>query len=253
MTVSDDTLAKKCSDLIKNSSRIVLLSGAGMSTSAGLPDFRGPNGIYQRKMGVEPERIFDIEFFRKEPGFFYEFHREFLKSLETIEPTFSHFFFSRLEKSGRLSGVITQNIDALHQRAGSGNVLEIHGSVWKSTCTDCGQSWGYEESLSMAFSSKVPRCDSCGGVIKPDVVFFGEMVKHLERSRELARNADLFFVVGSSLSVTPAALLPTITKGKIVVVNRGNINEQNLPRTRVEIFADEDIDTFFRNVERFLC
>lgn len=231
----------------------MLLSGAGMSTSAGLPDFRGPNGLYKQKMGVEPERIFDIEFFRKDPGFFYEFHREFLKSLEKIEPTFSHFFFSRLERSGRLSGVITQNIDALHQRAGSGNVLEIHGSVWKSACTDCGRSWDYKESLSMAFSAKVPRCGSCGGVIKPDVVFFGEMVRQLEESRDMAQKSDLFIVAGSSLVVTPAAHLPSLSDGKIVVVNRGNIEERNLPRARVEIFADEDIDTFFRKVESFLC
>jgi NAD-dependent deacetylase len=250
-----DTIAAKaenCAKLIKESQKIVLLSGAGMSTSAGLPDFRGPDGVYRREMEVEPERIFDIDWFNSDPSFFYGFHREFLRSLEKINPTFSHFFFSRLEKTGRLSGVITQNIDALHQRAGSKNVLEIHGSVWKSTCTSCGRSWGYDESVSMAFSSKVPRCESCGGVIKPDVVFFGEMVKHLEECREMALGSDLFIVAGSSLVVTPAALLPSLSGGKIVVVNRGNIEEQNLPRARVDIFVDEDIDTFFRNVERWL-
>ncbi|HDQ93093.1 MAG TPA: RNA polymerase subunit sigma [Synergistetes bacterium] len=224
-----------------------------MSTGAGLPDFRGPNGIYRREMGVEPERIFDIDWFNRDPSFFYGFHREFLRSLETIQPTFSHFFFSRLEKTGKLSGVITQNIDALHQRAGSEKVLEIHGSVWKSACTDCGKSWGYKESLSMTFTSKIPRCDFCNGIIKPDVVFFGEMVKHLEESREMAQGSDLFIVAGSSLVVTPAALLPSLSRGRIIVVNRGNTDENNLPGSRVEIFADEDIDTFFQQVENFLC
>ncbi len=247
------TKAEKCARLIKESQRIVLLSGAGMSTSAGLPDFRGPDGIYRREMGVDPERIFDINWFIRDPSFFYGFHRDFLRSLEKIEPTFSHNFFAKLEETGKLSGVITQNIDALHQRAGSKRVLEIHGSVWESACMSCGKTWDYEKSVSMAFSSNVPRCDSCGGVVKPDVVFFGEMVKFLEESREMARNSDLFIVAGSSLVVTPAALLPSLSGGKIVVVNRGNIEERNLPRARVQIFADEDIDTFFRTVERWLC
>ena len=244
------SIAGECAALINASNRIVLLSGAGMSTSAGLPDFRGPNGIYKRKMGVEPERVFDIEWFRKEPGFFYEFHREFLRSLKTIEPTFSHSFFASLERMGKMSGIVTQNIDALHQRAGSKNVLEIHGSIWKSFCTDCGKEWNYEDSVSLAFSCDVPRCDLCRGVIKPDIVFFGEMVKRLEESRKLALGSDLFFVAGSSLNVTPAALLPSMTGGTIVVVNKGQISEHYLPRERIRIFAEEDIDTFFRAVEK---
>ena len=102
----------------------------------------------------------------------------------------------------------------------------------------------------MAFAYDVPRCDSCGGVIKPDIVFFGEMVKHLEESRELARRSDLFFVVGSSLNVTPAALLPAMSAGKIVVVNKGEIARHYLPRERIDLLVEEDIDTFFKAVER---
>lgn len=241
--------ARECAAMIERSDRIVLLSGAGMSTSAGLPDFRGPDGIYSRRMGVEPERIFDIDWFREKPSFFYNFHREFLRSLETVVPTFSHRFFASLERMGKISGVVTQNIDALHQRAGSKKVLEVHGSIWKSFCMNCGKEWSYDESLSLAFSCDVPYCDLCSGLIKPDVVFFGEMVKYLEESRELARTADLFFVAGSSLNVTPAALLPSMTSGKIVVVNKGDIEHQYLPRKRIDILAGEDIDTFFRAVE----
>ncbi|MDO9508437.1 MAG: Sir2 family NAD-dependent protein deacetylase, partial [Thermovirgaceae bacterium] len=241
-----ETTSAECAELIKASRRIVLLSGAGMSTNAGLPDFRGPNGIYKQKLGADPERVFDIDWFRREPSFFYEFHREFLSSLNTIEPTFSHTFFASLEKMGKMSGIVTQNIDALHQRAGSKKVFEMHGSVWKSFCTNCGREWNYEDSVSLAFSCDVPRCDSCSGLIKPDVVFFGEMVKQLEESRDLARSADLFFVVGSSLNVTPAALLPSMTRGAIVVVNKGEISGFHLPRERIQIFAEEDIDTFFR-------
>lgn len=251
--VSDlEATARECSELIKASNRIVLLSGAGLSTSAGLPDFRGPNGIYKRKMGVEPERVFDIEWFRRDPSFFYEFHREFLRSLKIIEPTFSHRFFASLEQQGKMSGIVTQNIDALHQRAGSKKVFEIHGGVWKSSCINCGREWGYEDSVSLAFSSDVPLCDSCQGIIKPDVVFFGEMVKHLEESRKLASGTDLFFVVGSSLNVTPAALLPSLASGAIIVVNKGEISDHYLPRKQIRIFAEEDIDTFFRAVEKVM-
>lgn len=240
--------ASFCSDLIERSNRIVLLSGAGMSTSAGLPDFRGPGGIYRRKLGVDPERIFDIDWFKRDPSFFYRFHREFLQSLEKIEPTFAHRFFASLEKEGKLSGIITQNIDSLHQRAGSSRVMEFHGGVWSSFCTSCGRTWGYNESVAMTFASDVPRCESCGGVIKPDIVFFGEMVKHLEESNELAREADLFFVVGSSLNVTPAALLPALSGGNIVVVNKGEIALHYLPPERIDLLVEEDIDTFFRAV-----
>ncbi len=252
MDVNIDRIASMCADWIRSSQRVVLLSGAGMSTSAGLPDFRGPNGIYRRKMGVEPEMIFDIGWFRQRPQFFYEFHREFLRSLEKIEPTFSHRFFAGLEKEGKMSGIITQNIDALHQRAGSVNVLEFHGGVWSSSCTGCGKNWDYRQSLDMAFSADVPECDLCGGVIKPDVVFFGEMVKHLEESREMARNSDLMFVAGSSLNVTPAALLPALSKGRIVVVNKGDISHHYLPMERIDLFAEEDIDTFFKAVKQAL-
>jgi len=235
--------------LVAESGRTVLLSGAGMSTSAGIPDFRGPDGIYKRQMNVDPERIFDIDWFNRDPSFFYDFHREFLSTLKTVEPSFAHSFFARLEDQNLLSGVITQNIDSLHQKAGSKNVLEIHGGVWKSFCTQCGKWWGFDDSVSMAFDQKVPRCDSCDGVIKPDIVFFGEMVKHLEECRKLARGADLFIVAGSSLTVSPAAMLPALSSGKIVVVTMGEISSGYLPEHRIDLRVDRDLDDFFREVD----
>ncbi|MFP4481397.1 MAG: SIR2 family NAD-dependent protein deacylase [Thermovirgaceae bacterium] len=243
---------QKCASLLENSKRVVLLSGAGMSTSAGLPDFRGPQGIYRQKLHTNPERIFDIDAFYEDPRFFYNFHREFLRSAKTIVPTFAHKFFAALEREEILGGIITQNIDALHQRAGSRKVYEIHGGIWKSFCTECGKTWGYEESLELAFEHDVPHCESCGGVIKPDIVFFGEMVKHLNDCRTLAESADLFFVVGSSLVVTPAALLPSMTRGDVIIVNKGDISRTYLPQERVVLHAEEDIDTFFRAVNEIL-
>jgi len=247
-----ESQARKCAERLQNTRKAVLLSGAGMSTNAGLPDFRGPKGIYRQKLHTDPERIFDIDYFYQDPRFFYDFHREFLRSVEKIKPTFAHRFFAALEKEGILEGVITQNIDSLHQRAGSKKVYEIHGGIWKSFCIDCGKTWGYEESLKMAFEYEVPRCDRCGGVVKPDIVFFGEMVKHLEECKALSSSAELLFVVGSSLVVTPAALLPSMTKGDIIVVNKGEISRTYLPQERVLLHAEEDIDDFFRAVNEHL-
>ena len=249
--IQNMTLAEQCADAIRKSDRIVLLSGAGLSTSAGIPDFRGPNGIYRRKMKMDPERIFDIDFFYRKPEFFYEFHREFLRALDAVEPTFSHRFFARLEKDGKLSGIVTQNIDSLHQRAGSRNVLEIHGGIWSSTCVSCRRTYDYETSKRKTFEEDVPRCE-CGGVIKPDIVFFGENVKHLDECQNLAYEADLMIVAGSSLVVTPAALLPSMCQGTIVVVNKGEFCRSYLRPERISIFAEEDIDAFFREVSALL-
>jgi len=241
-------LAQICADEIKKANNIVLLSGAGMSTNAGIPDFRGPNGIYRRQLGVNPERIFDIDYFLEDPSFFYKFHREFLQTLKNIKPTYAHKFFAALEKNGKLKGIITQNIDSLHQMAGSKNVMEIHGGIWKSFCIDCNKTWDYEESMKLVFSQEVPRCDRCGGIIKPDIVFFGEMVKHLEESQKLVKECDLLFVVGSSLVVTPAALLPRLARGKIIIVNKGETNKSYLPSNIPTLHVEQDIDEFFKAV-----
>lgn len=248
MNVCGESGAERCAGLIASSGSIALLSGAGMSTRAGIPDFRGPEGLYSR-LGIEnPERIFEIGTFFANPAFFYDFYRDFLKLLETVKPTWAHRFFAVLESQGRLSGIVTQNIDALHQRAGSRNVLEIHGSVWQSHCTKCGKGYTYGESAEKIASERVPLCDRCGGVIKPDIVFFGEDVRRFDDCRDLVAKADLLFVVGSSLAVTPAAWLPGVCPGRIVVVNRGEISSSWLPSSRVALHAEEDIDTFFRAV-----
>lgn len=248
MNVPPFSDAQQCVEMILSSGRIALLSGAGMSTSAGIPDFRGPGGLYSR-LGIEnPERIFEIGAFFSNPATFYDFYRDFLKLLETVTPTWSHRFFAALENQGRLSGIVTQNVDALHQRAGSRNVLEIHGSVWLSHCTKCGKEYGYAASAAKVAKERVPLCDACGSVIKPDIVFFGENVRQFENCQDLVSNADLLFVVGSSLVVTPAAWLPGLCPGRIVVVNKGEISRAWLPPSRISLHAEEDIDTFFRAV-----
>ncbi len=240
-----ESQAAECARLIRQSRSVALLSGAGMSTAAGIQDFRGPQGLY-RQLGVDdPERIFDIRTFLRDPTVFYAFHVKFLEVLERVQPTRAHRFFVELEERGKLRGIITQNIDSLHQRAGSRNVLEIHGGVWQNACMRCGRSYDLDTATRLIRAQGVPHCESCGGPLKPDVVFFGEAVKHLAECQQLAESADLFFVVGSSLVVTPAAILPALSPGRIVVVNRGELSHAYLPAERVAIHAEHDIDTFF--------
>ncbi len=238
--------------MIERSSRIAMLSGAGMSTAAGIPDFRGPDGFYSVVNIPNPERIFEIGTFREDPSIFYTYGRGLFDKIRDVEPTFGHKFFAALEERGKMAGIVTQNIDALHQRAGSRNVLEIHGGIWDTYCTGCDKLFDYETATAKIVAEPVPHCEECGGVLKPDVVFFGEAVKRLGECQALAQSADLFFVVGSSLVVTPAALLPMMTSAPIVVVHKGEISSAYLPPERIALFADEYIDTFFEAVDSHL-
>ncbi|MCP4676518.1 MAG: RNA polymerase subunit sigma [Deltaproteobacteria bacterium] len=252
MTFKLEETAKKCAEMIEGAGRIAMLSGAGMSTAAGIPDFRGPNGFYSVVKIPNPERIFEISTFREDPSLFYKHGRGLFDKIRDVEPTLGHKFFAALENKGKMAGIVTQNIDALHQRAGSRNVLEIHGGIWDTYCTGCNKLFDYDTATAKIIAEEVPHCEECGGVLKPDVVFFGEAVKRLEDCQALARSADLFFVVGSSLIVTPAALLPMMTSAPIVVVHKGEISSAYLPRRRVELFADEYIDAFFSAVDNYL-
>ena len=242
-----DSQIQQCAELIKNSKYIGVLTGAGISTSAGIPDFRGPKGLYVTKR-YDPDKVFDIDYFHRDPKPFFEFARDFVKLEDTIKPTRAHYFLSELEKKGKLKGVITQNIDFLHQRAGSQNVLEVHGSFWESYCRDCGQNFHYEEMKVKIYREDVPKC-LCGGVIKPDIVFFGENVKHLDAAFKLAAESDLFFVIGTSCVVYPAAMIPHMTHGKVVTIN---MDEVHLGQADVVLHVQEDIDRFFEKVSEVL-
>lgn len=250
------TPAQQCAQLIKEAEQIAVLTGAGISTNAGIPDFRGPKGLYVTKSFgfaqdgelVEPQydadKVFDIGHFYRDPKPFYDFARDFLGLEERIAPTFTHKFLTDLEHAGKLIGVITQNIDYLHQRAGSKNVLEMHGSFWTSFCLDCNRTFSIEEMREKILLEDVPKC-VCSGVIKPDIVFFGENVKFFEEAAALAGQADLFFVIGTSCVVYPAASVPSYTNGKIVLVNKGEVSFEN---ERVTLIVDQDTDEFFQEV-----
>ncbi len=243
--------ARRCAEMILNSGSTAVVSGAGLSTAAGIPDFRGPHGIYKRA-DVEADKLFDIGYFYSDPSYYYRFHRECVEMLSHIEPTFTHRFLARLEAAGRLDGVVTQNFDGLHEAAGTRTIYQIHGTIRHAHCLKCGEYYGYDAVNGLLEKSDVPRCKKCGGIIKPDIVFFGESVKYLTECERLCSRAELLFVLGSSLNVVPAAFLPQMCRGNIVVVNRGEVSADYLPPSRISLRVDADIDTFFKEVAEIL-
>lgn len=240
----------RCAELIKGSRLLVALTGAGISTSAGIPDFRGPKGLYVTRQ-YDPEKVFDIDWFFREPRLFYEFSNDFIELMKSTGPTLTHRFLAALERRGCLSGVITQNIDALHQVAGSVKVLELHGSYRSAACTGCGRS--YKEltyawwDTAMRNSPRFPVavCNYCGSALKPDIVFYGEPVSAIGEAQDLVSRCDLLLVLGSSLQVMPASLLPHCVSGTTVIVNRGEVA---LPPGPNRHFVEEELDGYFSEV-----
>lgn len=234
--------------MLESAGRIVALTGAGISTAAGVPDFRGPNGLYVTRR-YDPDTVFDIDAFLNDPEPFYEFTRDFLSMVDRLEPTPTHRFLARMEREEKLRCIVTQNIDFLHQRAGSQAVISVHGDYWTSRCLRCGAEWDFEALRAAATLESVPRCGDCAGLIKPDVVFFGEAVKGMDRAAAEVAKADLMLVLGSSLTVFPAASLPAMARCPIIVVNKGLVG---LTPGSDRFFVDEDLDAFFLDVESYL-
>lgn len=203
---------------LEESGYIVFFGGAGVSTESHIPDFRSTDGLYNQEYAYPPETILSHSFYVKKPKEFYRFYRNKML-FPAAKPNRAHLALARLEQEGKLRAVITQNIDGLHQAAGSKEVLELHGSVLRNTCTRCGRFYGVEKILS---SEGVPRCE-CGGMIKPDVVLYEEALDGsvLERSISHIRKADMLIVGGTSLAVYPAAgLIDYYTGHKLVLINK---------------------------------
>lgn len=210
---------KQLAEWFKTSEHSVFFGGAGVSTESGIPDFRSENGIFKalEKYGRSPETLLSHSFFELRPDVFYQYYRENLLVTEA-EPNPAHIMLSKLEKMGKLSAVITQNIDGLHQKAGSRKVLELHGSIWRNHCANCGKKFGIE---AIRDSKSVPRC-SCGGVIRPDVVLYEESLPWdvFEEAEDEIRRASLLVVGGTSLAVYPAAGLLQYFRGQhLVLIN----------------------------------
>lgn len=188
--------------LIDNSHNIVFFGGAGVSTESGIPDFRSVDGLYNQKYDYPPEEILSHSFFKSHTDYFYNFYRDKMLCLDA-KPNTAHLKLAELEKAGKLSAVVTQNIDGLHQAAGSKNVFELHGSVHRNYCTECHKLY---DAQYMKNSEGIPKC-SCGGIIKPDVVLYEEGLDDNTVSGALKAisNADCLIVAGTSLNVYPAA------------------------------------------------
>ncbi len=226
--------------LLRSSKYAVALTGAGISTPSGIPDFRSPTGLYSKY----PEDIFDIEYFQRDPEGFYRFCKEVLLPMTDVKPNLAHIMLAKLEQKGILKATITQNIDGLHQKAKSKNVIELHGSVYEYYCTKCSKKFDLSSIKKMLESSKVPFC-SCSGLIRPKIVFFGEPLdeKALHSAQEYAARCDLMIVLGSSLVVYPAAQLPLIAKmkgAKVVILNKGETGFDHMCDMKIE----EDLSSF---------
>ena len=203
---------------ISESSRIVFFGGAGVSTESGIPDFRSVDGLYNQKFEYPPETIISHSFYERRPEYFFRFYREKMLPLG-FEPNITHKVLARWEEEGKLSAVVTQNIDGLHQKAGSKTVYELHGSVLRNYCTVCGK---FHSAEFIRESEGIPRC-SCGGIVKPDVVLYEEGLDQyiIEGSVREIYHADMLIVAGTSLTVYPAAGLINYYRGKrLVLINR---------------------------------
>lgn len=212
-----DSNISKLSELVKSCDNIVFFGGAGVSTESGIPDFRSVDGLYNQKWKYPPETILSHSFFEKFPEEYYRFHREKL-NIEGVKPNRAHFRLAELEKAGKLRAVITQNIDGLHQAAGSKTVLELHGSLLRAYCSKCRRPYPAEL---MNRPGDIPRC-SCGGVIRPDIVLYEEALDDDTVSEAIGyiRRADMLIIGGTSLNVYPAAGLINYYRGnKLVLVN----------------------------------
>ena len=233
---------------IRNAKCVAALTGAGVSTLSGIPDFRGPQGLYKNP---DAERIFDIDWFDRDPSVYYRGCRELVYGLGEFSPGPVHVALKRLEDAGRLDGIATQNIDMLHQKAGSSRVYEVHGSPAVHRCRRCGNARSFAEIMAMISQNGgtaalgepyVPRC-ACGGVYKPDITFFGESLPEeaFMRSQELAEKCDVMLVLGTSLTVFPAAGLPRMTLqrgGKVFIVNAQPTSLDEYAEARFEDLAE---------------
>ncbi|RDY26741.1 NAD-dependent protein deacylase [Romboutsia weinsteinii] len=220
---------EKLKSMIKNSDNIVFFGGAGVSTESNIPDFRSSSGLFNEKLNKNftPEQLVSRTFFNRYTEDFFKFYKDKL-IYPDARPNNAHIALAKLEKSGKLKAVITQNIDGLHQMAGSNNVLELHGSVHRNYCTDCNKFFSLNDILNL--DGVIPHCDLCGGVVKPDVVLYEEALDDnvITKAINSIRNADLLIIGGTSLKVYPAASFINYFRGKnIVVINKDNINFDN--------------------------
>lgn len=227
---------------IADSHRIVFFGGAGVSTESGIPDFRSVDGLYNQKFEYPPETMISHSFYERWPEYFFRFYREKMLPLG-FEPNITHLCLARWEQEGRLSAVVTQNIDGLHQKAGSKKVYELHGSVLRNYCTRCRK---FHSAEFVRDAVGVPKC-ACGGIVKPDVVLYEENLDFdtIEKSVNAIQSADLLIVAGTSLTVYPAAgLINYYCGNRLVLINRDVTPYDH----RADLVFHESLGKIFENL-----
>jgi NAD-dependent deacetylase len=234
-------MSAELAELVRTRQPCVVLTGAGVSTESGIPDFRSPTGLWAQ---VDPMEYGSIEAFWRDPVKVWSFYKPRVAMLTEAQPNPAHTALAELERAGFVQAVVTQNIDLLHERAGSRDVVEVHGSIRTSTCPGCGEQYPLQRVLELLADADAPACGSCDGILKPDVVFFGELLPPtaIDRAFELARSAALLLVVGSALEVYPVAGLPLETTGaggEVAIVNRGPTPFDDRASLRIEGSAGE--------------
>ena len=234
---------KKLQELIDSSENIVFFGGAGVSTASGIKDFRSKDGLYNMKYDYPPEEILSHHFFVSHTKEFYKFYRDKMNCLDKL-PNECHLYLTKLEEKGKLKAIITQNIDGLHQKAKSKNVIELHGSIYRNRCMDCNKF--YDEKI--VFNSKdIPKC-SCGGVIKPEVVLYEEPLDEtvINSTIKYISNSDLLIVAGTSLTVYPASGFIEFFKGNnLVIINKMTTSFDNI----ADLVINDDIEHIFSNLK----
>lgn len=223
----DEKKLKELDEMIENAQRIVFFTGAGVSTASGIPDFRGSKGLYK----LVPEKIVSHEFFMKNPKEFYQFYFDKMV-FEDAVPNKAHIAMANLEKLGKVKAVVTQNIDTLHQRAGSKCVIPLHGTIEKYICMDCGSTYHLKD----ISKKEVPHCKKCGGILKPDVVLYNELLdeKKIIQAIEAIYQADLLIVAGTSLVVYPAAAFIKYFQGEnLVIINLDKTNYDRMCKLQI--------------------
>lgn len=239
--------------LISKSRNIVVFTGAGVSTLSGIRDFRGPEGLYKSNWnGLAVEDILSIDYFVRDPSTFYRWAKGFIYQLDNYTPNIVHIVLGRMAQKGIIKGVYTQNIDLLHQKGGVQQVWELHGSPALHHCLSCGKTYSYSNIARIVQSDAVPYCENCGGIIKPDIVFYGEQLDHklLNNAYQDMAEANLVLVLGSSLTVQPAAGLPMAAYyhgGKLVIVNA-----DETPLDRFACLRFQDLKDVFENLNLWI-
>jgi NAD-dependent deacetylase len=235
---------ERLAELVRDRGPAVVLTGAGISTESGIPDFRSPTGVWAQ---FDPEEYATIQAFRTDPVKVWSLYSLRYRALTEAQPNAGHEALAELERRGHVRAVVTQNIDTLHERAGSRDVVEVHGSIRTCSCPSCGQRYLLPEVLELLEQDgAAPRCEDDGTVLKPDVVFFGELLPQvaIDRASELARTTGLMLVVGSQLEVWPVSQLPAETVaggGEVAIVNRGPTSFDARAAVKVDGSAGETL------------